>query len=407
MTAKPSSCSFYYPQTLKEIAQDMPSDFIIRSNNGKEFGIRSFVAANFSQKIFMMMLEDATTDEMYVDMPASELEKVVMFLQAKSVPIAEDNCVFLFKAACEFMISSLADSTMGVIIKTQKIEEIAKLTRLGFESSIDVELMTNIVAQNIVSCFDIVKDYPEPLFDLVFQSPLLNLQPEQLLSFLTQKTDFTANHNSRLLKFLPSQVYKEPEFDKIIQSPDFNVNILRYVFLNNRSYKVPKKSQNKRSVFPVQLDALTKGIIQAGYLQNVSSSSVYSEAYSPFNVIVDDDTYYCSEDPKNYEASLTFDFTPNQISIDAYALRSWRIGANGVCPTTWTVSIMVKDQWIEIDKRENNTSLCENSKICAFELQDPSPATSQIMITQISSGNIENRRFALSFVEFFGKVINN
>ena len=405
--AKPSTYSFHYPQFLKKIAQEMPSDFTIHTeenNETKNFEVRSFVASNYSQKIFMLMLEDASTNELYVNIKGGDFGQVVTILQGGTVEITPDNCEYLFKAACELLITSLAKSTIPVILSNKTINQIAELALLGFNSSINVELMTHKIAQNITGCYDIVKTYPEPLYDLVFQSPCLKINDEQLIEFLTQKGDFSNNHNSRLLKFLPGKAFQDSNLSKIIESPDFNINILRYVFLKNNFYKVLKRINLKTRVFPFIASQPINGIIRNGF-QPVVTASVYSDKYSAINVLNDDTSYFCSPNADQYEASILFDFSPNILTLEGYSLRSWKTGANGVAPTSWTVSVSdKKGSWMVVDKREKDQSLIGNSITAFFKLPASSPPVSLIRITQTENGNPGNRRMALSLVEFFGSV---
>ena len=236
-------CSFFYPQALEEISQVMPPNFIIR-NGEKEYKINSFVASNYSQKIFMMILEDASTEEMYVNLPDGNFDQIISVLQGKIIPIADENCVFLFKAACEFLITPLASESMAVVLRSQTIKTIAELLKLGFESSIEIEPMTHKIAKSIVDCLDIVKTYPTALIDLVLQSPFLVFPKDQLLAFLKEKIDFNKDPNSRLIKFLPAEAFQDPEITKSLESPQFNVNVLRYVFLKNRNYKMYNPGEN-------------------------------------------------------------------------------------------------------------------------------------------------------------------
>ena len=401
---KCSSHSFYYAQALSDIGSKMPPDFTI-VNNEKEYKIRSFVASNISQKIYLTILEDASADRYFCNLDDETFGSVVDVLNGKNVEVSEKNCASLFIAACEFLISSLAEDAMAQIINNKNLKLITEMCKKGFESCIDVEPLVNEVAAQLSSVIDEVSQFPEPLVDMILQSPLLDKKVDKnaIVQLVANVGKIDENHNSRLLKDIPPSMFDDDKIKSVITAQDFNVNLLRSVLIKNHSQT--KVAASDTEVVPGE--ELLSGIIKNYLTPIVTATSFFSQKYTPSNLLSDDDTFYCSLDKGNSKASVTFDFTPKKVELSHYTLKSWRIAGNGVAPISWSVEVSVNgESWTEVSKIEDCLDLTNNSAIKLYALDATTEPVSFVRINQMKNGNPGNMRFALSAVEFFGTIKN-
>ena len=205
-----------------------------------------------------------------------------------------------------------------------------------------------------------------------------------------------------MIKHLPNSAFEDPEIAAIVESCDFNVNIVRHILLKNRFYKEDNKVKSTDFLFKGDP---TSGIIcNKLHTPNIIASSSFSENYLPYNILKNDDSYYCSSDKDKYNAYIDIDFSPKVLKLKSYTMRSWKHASNGVAPVTWSLFALVDEKWVLIDKRENVRDLTSDSATVVYDIDD-APNASTYRLEQTANGNPGNKRFALSFFEVFGIIL--
>ncbi|EAY15106.1 hypothetical protein TVAG_392230 [Trichomonas vaginalis G3] len=398
-TTNSTPFAFYSRQAIETISHEMKSDLNIIVDD-KTYPVRSFVAANFSKLVFQRTLEDISVQKIVLK-TKGDFTTTHEYLQGKQVQITEKNFQETFEFACELNINSLANLTYEIMI--EKSEPFTLLSNLiqCYNSNMDCEYLANAVADKFNDIKLLLEDLPCYVLELILQNPQVHELEEQIADvILNYQCPIHQKKCWRVWQYLPFELFGDEKFNSLLTDKTLNFNAIRSILLRNRKELAKKKKDSLISVFhpAISMD----GIIQNGNAPLVCSDDAYSIYYSATNVLLKDDSYFCSKEGP--QATIYFNFSPNKIELTHYALRSWRIGANGVCPKSWTVSVQIDGNWVEVDKKIDNTELVGNSKLVLFELKYQSSPTSNIRITQLDSNNQGNRRFALSCVEFFGTL---
>lgn len=399
---KPTSFAFYSRQAMQTISHEMKSDFSIIVGD-KTYPVRSFVAANFSKLIFQLTLEDISLSKLVLK-TKGDFTVTHEYLSGKTVQITPENYQSTFLFACELNIASLANLTYETMFAHATPDTLLNNLIICFESKMDCEYLVNAIAEKFLEVSKFLDTVPCYILQLILQNALVTEHEEEIANLLLNYS--CPYHNKkcpRVWQYLPPINFAKPEFASLITDHNLNFNYIRSILLRNRKPLIKKQKVPANFVFSPSSGCIQSGIIQAGYKPIITSDEPFSDRYSPANLITKDDFYFCSK--TGPLSSIYFNFAPYKIGLTAYTLRSWRIGANGVAPKTWSVHVQVDGAWVEVDKQTNNTDLVANSKAAVYEIKSIVPASSFIRFTQIESNNSYNQRLALSFIEFFGSVV--
>ncbi|OHS95358.1 hypothetical protein TRFO_38521 [Tritrichomonas foetus] len=311
--------------------------------------------------------------------------------------------------------------------------------RLNSKMSINKENSLSIVTDELshisYNFFELIKN-PENLMLLsidhlkaILSNEKLKLENEDslfdfLFEYIHKKLSTNKNlHDvieyNNLLGFIEFSHLSKEGIEKFIEKFDYNImshHTWESICCCLKS-KFEDKSSMKRYIKKIEFsenDSLS-GIIT--YLEGkynginskiltVSSSSCNGSEYQPINATkMKEDSIFRSNNSSNQW--LKFEFHTLSIVPSHYTIRSaYHWGANDEQPSNWVIeSSLDGENWIEIDRRENNTDL--NAKNKTFTFQVTKPILSKfIQLRNIGKTCGDNDFLTLSSFELFGEIMD-
>lgn len=384
-------------ETIDPMLENTVKDFTIVIN-GESHEILSFIAATLSQRIFFLIAENSNADKLEINTDKGPTKLVADFLMKKKIEIDDDNSIFFFKVGCELISQQLVNLSMPFILKRNEMELVAELFKLGFDKHVNCEALVFTILKKFKEYEPYLMKYSDDLIDLLLQNNFLEAKAEDVFEFLSKRIDFKKDYNNRLIKFIDPRFFANERVFSILYNQDFNLNRFRYYLLKNplisSKYQDSNASENGY-----------KHIIKCGIIPVIRSSEPYNEKYLGSNILsADNDNYFCSKNSNS--EYLIFDFSPYKVVASAIILRSWKLGLNGVCPRTFTFEYSNDgENWVIAFTANEDTSLIGNNRTSVFNLLVPTECVSYFKIKQITSNNLANPRFAISYFDIIGDYV--
>ena len=393
----------FSPSKFNSVKKDF--DLIV---NGKKFPICSLIASRNSRFLFNLFIEDPAASQIEISLPNGDFSPVCEYLNTENIKISPENYLYLLHASNILQSDDLQSRVLSSCDLTSN--EALDLIIEAFQNDMDCKKFGNVIGSKLGLLLkdehDKMKSLSPEILEIILQSNYQNVDPFVLKEFLLEKAKETKDPNFRLIPYYPFPVFKQDEIRNLLKTPKFNINQIRSVLIK-RSQGTEIKVNASLVYIPIEGKELD-GIIHLFYKPLIKASSVYSDKYKPEilleNPSKDPNAYYCSE--TGPEVTLDFDFEKRPITLEKYALRSWSGASNQVAPQSWKLLGFdeEKNDWVTLHSVENNTSLCEDSKIQIFTIDAEPKPYSQFRFQQIRCCNARNRVLALSGIEFFGKV---
>jgi len=393
--SKPVSISFYCRSSLNSIPSNKNSDLII-SNDDEEMRVNSFVASQFSSAVFRRCLEDTCSLKMSFNIPKGVFMAVCSYLNGNDIEITQDNCVGVYESAISLCSRPLHDKAVSFIINTQTKQVVLKCILSSFNANMPIDELVYHISSKFSDFLSIgiISALPDDILDLIFQSYALDCNKDKINEIVLSRIN--KNPNNRLIKHLNFKSLDSEVSKMVLSHPKFNTNILRYTILRSLDLKNENKVKSRGSSNTIF------EIISQIQKPTITASSCAGPSYDPSKILDESDSYYCSE--KGPSDWIMLDFSPLLIELHSYSLKSWKIGSNGVVPSSWKVEIKTDNEWETVHVVQNSKLLQGNRAMSKFDLENPSKLFSIMRITQISNLNPGNQKFALSSIQVFGKV---
>lgn len=400
---KPKIISFNLQKDgMQKITSTMDGDFIL-VNQGQNYLVRSFIASHFSRKIFFALLEDSLLSQMDVQTTGGNFIDVQNYLNGNLININTQNALFLFFVGCELQVQSLIDLTIPhltqFIDQTKDFKVLIDSLNAVYQAHMAPDKLVSFAANSLSNFLNIIPSISDEILDDIFGSLVLSVDQKTIADIIKSRVDLVNDPNNRLLKHVAPEFFVEGEFSNVLDNPLLNMNTLRTLFLKERMFSQTPSIQQSRREFNYVIDPFD-GIIKSGIIPEIKTKSELIPGYEPQNLFTTDDSYFCVKS-KDGKGSVLLKFQVG-IKLSGYTMRSWKYGANGVCPKTWVLdgSNNGKD-WVTIDHKTNDLSLKGNNKAVFFNVK-AQESYQFFRIRQLDSFNPGNRAFALSCVEFFG-----
>lgn len=377
-----------------------PDLFII--NKKKSYGINSFVASTKSKYIYDLITEDISIDTIHTHFDTSHLIPIIQFLNGKQADLSKPDEDHL-KIAIFFSIQTLVDSIFVDIGKSYTNSKLIKLIYKMYKNKLN---LSNAIAflcckqvENTISGPELkdLLDYPLDFICIFLQNPYFEVKD-------SEKTEYMLNILNKdksaikILKYFDLVDLSNPELRKIVSNPQTNINYLRKSLLTP---SISSKIKFTTLRFDYNPDSPNNGILHSQVKFTISASEFHPN-HGPECVLAYDDSYYCSTTgPLAY---ILFDFTPATIEPVGVLLRSWAHGSNKVVPNTIRVSVGFQSQELKSYIIRLKEQLLGDKKMYYVEFPKNIEMCSMIQIEQTECLHPVKQVFALSFVEFFGKI---
>ena len=152
----------------------------------------------------------------------------------------------------------------------------------------------------------------------------------------------------------------------------------------------------------------TNGNIHDNGTIQITSNSIHSSDYDPKNVVdYDNANGYCSK--TDGSAFLVFDFKNRQVQLSGYSLQTCIDDPNGRHLKNWVVEVSNnKEDWEEIDRRENDPGINGSNVLHTFNVQKPKEEFHRfVRLRQIGNSwysEDNHNQFQLLNVDFYGNI---
>ncbi|KAK8867140.1 hypothetical protein M9Y10_010114 [Tritrichomonas musculus] len=146
----------------------------------------------------------------------------------------------------------------------------------------------------------------------------------------------------------------------------------------------------------------TKGNIHDNQTIEITSNSVHGIHFQPRNLVdyANKNNFYASKD--ELLVSVCFDFKDKEIQLSSYSIKG--LNENN-CLNNWVLEVSNdKKKWIEIDRRENDTTLNGRNIVANFVNKQKKKFYKYVQIRQIGTNSTMNYSTNIMAIEFFGKL---
>lgn len=160
------------------------------------------------------------------------------------------------------------------------------------------------------------------------------------------------------------------------------------------------------------LTEVTHGNIHDNGTIEITSNSVYDSSKNPKNLVDYEDTYseYYSKGDDGKEHVIVFDFKDKLIQLESYTIQSRFSGPNNVNLKNWVFEVSNDgsfDDWIVVDRRDNDATLNGSNIIHNFELnQKKAGFYRYVRLRQTGDSwySYDHKTIGFPLIEFYGKL---
>lgn len=185
-------------------------------------------------------------------------------------------------------------------------------------------------------------------------------------------------------------------------------NTKRYI--GNIFKKFERKEGSEFEGIMRYLTNKTGGNIHDNGTIEITSNSINGNSQIPRNCVdYDNNNNYCS-DAKN-DSFVCFDFKDRSIQVSSYSIQSRDDGDAGYTHLkNWAIDVKNENEdWIEIDRRENDASLNGRNNKSTFTVNKQCGSFYRFVRLRQTGPSwfTSNTKFGFKFIEFHGKLIEN
>lgn len=420
-SAQLSSINIYPKKSLHQIINlisNTGKTFIFQHNNS-QYNVNPIVACFYSRKINCYLMGNPFFEEYKVPNYDGNFQIIVDYFQTNKIEINKENALFIFNVGCDLQIDSIIDMSVSYIPEdyflTNKNNILQNLYFSGSSMKKVLSLLSSHFNELISTKF--LEKLPISFISLILSSPNLNVEPQDLLKFLSKFFNWKKNPNHALAKYLPLQIIPKDEIREYLNDYRLNFNHLRINFFNSLQISDNKINFSDHNAIYAELPQFLNDdkIIIPGLLKKIPRESILlssksvayptdmQENYGPEILLSEDSQqYFCTQQGEN--EYLEISFTDFEVRLEGYLLRSWKGASNKVCPVSWNLEASNDGKdWSIIDHKDYVQDLMKDNGIYISPIEETNYNYYKFFrFVQLSTGNEGNSVLALSGFELYG-----
>lgn len=259
------------------------------------------------------------------------------------------------------------------------------------------------------------------IIESIINVPTLKIEEEDnLFNFILEL--YSKDHQySSLFEHVIFQNLSEKALSEFIDH--FNIEFMNTSLWKNickcllpsKKPKINKERYTKQAKLSFEIEGIMKylnqnssGNIHDNGTINITSNSILSGSYNPKNLVDynnNNNNWYASENKK--DAEVVFDFKDMLIQVSSYSIKSIHSGPNMNHLRNWVIEISNDgNEWEEIDKRENESSLNGSNFIKTFAVQHIKSFCRFVKLRQTGKNWFNNYTTNINTIDFNGKFKN-